>query len=81
METESPKAAPILEIAWTRYAQLNASSLRRTNANKRLRIWIAALGVRTYWGRRTDMLARPRVTLGGNKTSSRLAVLDGEGMT
>jgi len=45
METETPRTAPILEIAWTRYAQLNASSLRRTNAYKRLRIWIAALGV------------------------------------
>jgi hypothetical protein len=45
METEAPKNAPILEIAWTRFAQLDASSLRRTNAYKRLRIWIAALGV------------------------------------
>ncbi len=45
METETQKAAPILEIAWARYAQLNASSLRRTSAYKRLRIWIAALGV------------------------------------
>jgi hypothetical protein len=45
METEAPKNPPILEIAWTRYAQLNATSIRRTNAHKRLRIWIAALGV------------------------------------
>lgn len=45
METEAPKNTPILEIAWTRYAQLNASAIRRTNAHKRLRIWIAALGV------------------------------------
>src|SRR5215216_981158 len=45
METEPPKAAPILEIAWMRYAQLNASSQRRTNAHKRLRLSIAALGV------------------------------------
>lgn len=45
METETPKAAPILEIAWMRYAQLNASSIRRTNAYKQLRIWIAVLGV------------------------------------
>ncbi|HEX9330369.1 MAG TPA: SLATT domain-containing protein [Anaerolineales bacterium] len=45
METEAPKAAPILDIAWMRYAQLNASSIRRTNAHKRLRLWIAALGV------------------------------------
>jgi hypothetical protein len=45
METEAPKNPPILEIAWTRYAQLNATSIRRTNAHKRLRIWITALGV------------------------------------
>ena len=45
METETPKPAPILEIAWTRYSQLNASSIRRTSAHRRLRIWIAALGV------------------------------------
>jgi hypothetical protein len=45
METEAPKTAPILEIAWTRYAQLNVSSIRRTTAYRRLRIWIAALSV------------------------------------
>ena len=45
METESPKPSPILEIAWMRYAQLDVSSLRRTNAHKRLRATIATLGV------------------------------------
>ena len=45
METEAPKNPPILEIAWTRYAQLNATSIRRTAAHKRLRVWIALLGV------------------------------------
>lgn len=45
METEAPKNPPILEIAWTRYAQLNAASIRRTAAHKRLRVWIAVLGV------------------------------------
>src|SRR5215217_1498934 len=45
METETPKNAPILEIAWTRFAQLDASSLRRTRAHKRVRVWIAILGV------------------------------------
>src|SRR5258706_15682488 len=45
MKTVTPKPAPILEIAWMRYAQLNASSIRRTNSYKRLRIWIATLGV------------------------------------
>ncbi len=45
METEKPKTTPILEIAWMRYAQLNTSAIRRTNAYKRLRVGIAALGV------------------------------------
>jgi hypothetical protein len=45
IETDSTKAVPILEIAWMRYAQLDASSMRRTRAHKRLRIWIAFLGV------------------------------------
>lgn len=45
METQSPKNMPILEIAWTRYAQLDASSLRRTRAHRRLRVAIAALSV------------------------------------
>lgn len=45
METEAPKNPPILEIAWTRFAQLNASSIRRTTAYRRLRVWIALLGV------------------------------------
>jgi hypothetical protein len=45
METETPKTAPILNIAWTRYAQLNAVSQRRSRAYKRLRIWIAVLGI------------------------------------
>jgi hypothetical protein len=45
METETPKTTPLLEIAWMRYAQLDASSLRRTNAYKRLRVSITGLGV------------------------------------
>jgi hypothetical protein len=45
METETPRTAPILNIAWTRYAQLNTVALRRAGAFKRLRIWIATLGI------------------------------------
>ena len=45
METERPKTSPILEIAWMRYAQLDASSLRRTNAHRRLRLSIAGLSI------------------------------------
>src|SRR5215208_4588954 len=45
METETQQTAPILNIAWMRYAQLNAASGRRTRGYKRLRLWIATLGV------------------------------------
>ncbi len=45
METEAPQTAPILNSAWTRYAQLNAVSSRRSLAHRRLRIWIAVLGI------------------------------------
>jgi hypothetical protein len=42
---ETPKPSPILNIAWTRYAQLGNVSKRRSRAFKRLRIWIALLGI------------------------------------
>ena len=45
MISETPKTSPILEIAWMRYAQLDASSMRRTTAHKRLRFLIAGLSV------------------------------------
>jgi len=45
METETSKVAPILNIAWMRYAQLNAVSQRRGRAYRRLRISIALLGI------------------------------------
>jgi len=45
METETPKPSPILNIAWARYAQLNEVSQRRSRTYKRLRIWIALLGI------------------------------------
>lgn len=45
VEAETPKATPILNIAWARYAQLNAASKRRSRAFRRLRLWIAALGI------------------------------------
>jgi hypothetical protein len=45
METETPKSVPILNVAWTRYAQLNDVSKRRSRAYRRLRIWIAVLGI------------------------------------
>jgi hypothetical protein len=45
METESPKPAPILEIAWTRHANLDGAANRRTAAFYRIRRWIIILGV------------------------------------
>jgi hypothetical protein len=45
MENEMQKTLPILEVAWTRYAQLDAASVRRSGANYRLRSWITILGV------------------------------------
>lgn len=45
METEAPKPIPILNIAWTRYAYMNATAIRRTAAFYRIRRWILILGV------------------------------------
>lgn len=45
METEAPKTAPILNIAWTRYAHLDAISKKRTRGHYHIRRWIAILGV------------------------------------
>lgn len=42
---EAPKTAPILNIAWTRLANLDAISKRRSAGHYRTRRWIAALGV------------------------------------
>lgn len=45
METETPKTAPILNIAWTRVANLDAMSKRRARGHYRTRRWITLLGV------------------------------------
>ncbi|MCI0550343.1 MAG: SLATT domain-containing protein [Anaerolineae bacterium] len=45
METETSKATPILNIAWTRFAQLDASSKRGTSLYRNIRRWIATFGV------------------------------------
>jgi hypothetical protein len=47
METQPQQATPILEVAWTRFAQLDAVSLKRSKAHLRLRRWVAALGILT----------------------------------
>ena len=41
METETPKPAPILEIAWTRYANLDLAADKRTAAFYSIRKWIS----------------------------------------
>jgi hypothetical protein len=45
METETPKTAPILDIAWARVANLDAISKKRSTGHYRTRRWIAILGV------------------------------------
>lgn len=45
MEIETPKTAPILNIAWTRVANLDAMSKRRARGHYRTRRWITLLGV------------------------------------
>ena len=45
METEEKKSTPILEIAWTRYANLSTAAGRRTKSFYRIRRWIIVLGV------------------------------------
>jgi hypothetical protein len=47
METQPQQVAPILEVAWMRFAQLDAMSLERSRIHLRLRRWIAALGILT----------------------------------
>ena len=44
METETPRS-PILEIAWTRHANLDATAGRRTKSYYNIRKWIIWLGV------------------------------------
>ena len=45
METQPQQVTPILEVAWIRFAQLDAASLKRSKSHLRMRRWIAALGI------------------------------------
>jgi hypothetical protein len=45
METETPKRAPILELAWLRHADLDLAADRRTKGFYDIRKWIAWLGI------------------------------------
>jgi hypothetical protein len=45
METQPQQATPILITAWTRYAQFNDASLKRSKAYLRMRRWIIVTGI------------------------------------
>ena len=45
MQTQQEQPTPILEIAWTRFAQMDAYAKKRTKAHLNLRRWIGTLGV------------------------------------
>ncbi len=45
METVEQKPIPILEVAWTRFGQLDKAAMKRGKAHLRTRYWIAFLGV------------------------------------
>lgn len=45
METQPQQPTPILEVAWTRFAQLDAISSKRSKTHLRMRRLIATLGV------------------------------------
>jgi uncharacterized membrane protein HdeD (DUF308 family) len=45
MQTQSEQPTPILDIAWTHFAQLDEVASKRTKQYMRMRRWIAVLGV------------------------------------
>ena len=45
METQPQQVTPILQVAWARFAQLDAASTKRARTHIRMRWWIAGLGV------------------------------------
>jgi uncharacterized membrane protein YbhN (UPF0104 family) len=45
MDTETAEVTPILKVAWTRVAQLDAIASRRSKGHLSIRRWIATLGV------------------------------------
>ena len=45
MDTETAEVTPILKVAWTRIAELDAIASRRSKGHLSLRRWIAILGV------------------------------------
>lgn len=66
METETPRTAPILNVAWTRVAHLDAVSKRRAAGHYRTRRWIAILGVlATLFAILTETFFKNNVSLVG----------------
>ena len=62
METETSKS-PILEIAWTRHANLDSAAGRRTKSFYNIRKWITWLGVlATLFAITTELLSRGQNT-------------------
>ena len=45
MEHETPKATPILQLAWARFSELDTNASARTKSHINKRRWIAILGV------------------------------------
>ena len=45
MEHETPKATPILQLAWARFSELDSNASARTKSHLNKRRWIALLGV------------------------------------
>ena len=45
METETPKTAPILNIAWARFSELDTTAIARAKSHMRMRRGIAIVGV------------------------------------
>jgi len=45
MEYETPKATPILQLAWARFSELDTNASARTKSHINKRRWIAILGV------------------------------------
>jgi hypothetical protein len=45
MEYETPKATPILQLAWARFSELDMNASARTKSHLNKRRWIAILGV------------------------------------
>ena len=45
METETPRAKPILQVAWARFSELDVNALARTKSHLNKRKWIAVFSV------------------------------------